>query len=248
MVFLSPGSQPAVKLMEDMLAELAANYDFDDIQLDRFRWTRKSAEGREFGYESDTAEAFRKKTGRVPPEDKNDTEWVVFREELVNQAVERCYRRIKAIRPEVVVSVAPVGYYGVAQSMQRWGPWLEGGYIDLVIPQIYITRRTWKRMRAYSRRNSGSICVLQARTAARSPADCARWKRTTRRVSNARFARRASAACLARASGCIMSIRKNCPQSAMNSTCSRSRGMCGKNPRSTRMCSRKITSTWRGIR
>ncbi len=63
----------------------------------------------------------------------------MYREELVNQAVERCYRRIKAIRPEVVVSVAPVGYYGVAQSMQRWGPWLEGGYIDLVIPQIYIT-------------------------------------------------------------------------------------------------------------
>ncbi len=139
MVFLSPGSEPAMKLLEDMVAELASRYDFDDIQLDRFRWTRASQDGREFGYEKATAEKYKARTGKNPPSDKNAVDWVAFREELVNQAVRRCYQRIKSIKPAVVVSTAPVGSYGVRQHMQRWQTWLEQGYMDLVIPQIYIT-------------------------------------------------------------------------------------------------------------
>jgi uncharacterized lipoprotein YddW (UPF0748 family) len=137
-VFLSPACEEAVKMIEDMCAELAAGYDFDDIQIDRFRWTRKTSLGREFGYEKPTAALYRKQFGVNPPGDPNDPQWVDFREGLVNEVVKRCYRRIKSINPHIVVSSAPVGFYGIKQHMQRWRSWLEGGYMDLIMPQIYV--------------------------------------------------------------------------------------------------------------
>lgn len=137
-VFLSPAAEEAVKMIEDMCAELAARYDFDDIQIDRFRWTRKTSLGREFGYEKPTADLYRQQFGANPPRDTNDPQWVDFREALVNRVVERCYRRIKSINPRIVVSSAPVGFYGVRQHMQRWRSWFEGGYMDLIMPQIYV--------------------------------------------------------------------------------------------------------------
>lgn len=137
-VFLSPACEEAVQMIEAMCAELALGYDFDDIQIDRFRWTRKTGLGREFGYEKPTADLYRGQFGVNPPADPNDPQWVDFREGLVNRVVERCYRRIKSINPRIIVSSAPVGFYGVKQHMQRWRSWLEGGYMDLIMPQIYV--------------------------------------------------------------------------------------------------------------
>jgi uncharacterized lipoprotein YddW (UPF0748 family) len=137
-VFLSPGHPAATQLMADMVTELAENYNFDDIQIDRFRWGRTTA-GREFGYEQVTRDAYFAKYGLQPPDDINHPTWVRFREELVNDVVRRCYEAIKAANPEITVSSAPTGSYGITQHMQRWSDWLTGGYMDLVMPQMYMT-------------------------------------------------------------------------------------------------------------
>jgi len=137
-VFLSPGHPQVVQLMKDMAKELAENYDFDDIQLDRFRWGRKST-GREYGYETVTANAYQAQYGTTPPTNVNNSTWVTFRENLVNNAVQQCYGVIKAANPKICVSSAPLGSYGITQMMQRWSSWVAGGYLDLVMPQMYMT-------------------------------------------------------------------------------------------------------------
>lgn len=137
-VFLSPGHPEARALIVEMARELAANYDFDDIQLDRFRWGRKSS-GREYGYEAVTAALYQAQTGQSPPSNVNQTQWVAFREGLVNSLVAECAAAIRAEKPTTVISTAPTGSYGVTQHMQRWSTWLDEGSVDLVLPQMYMT-------------------------------------------------------------------------------------------------------------
>jgi uncharacterized lipoprotein YddW (UPF0748 family) len=139
-VFLSPGSEPAMNMVRDMVRELAENYAFDDIQIDRFRWGRRDlGQGREYGYEAATADRYFATYGANPPADRNHPTWVAFREDLVNQVVQDCYNIVKAANPNIVVSSAPTGSYGITQHMQRWSDWVEGGYMDVVMPQMYQT-------------------------------------------------------------------------------------------------------------
>lgn len=137
-VFLSPGHASTAALMNGMVRELAENYDFDDIQLDRFRWGRKST-GREYGYEAATAALYQQQYGSAPPTNVNNSQWVAFREGLINSLMQQAYTTIKTANPNIVVSSAPTGSYGITQHMQRWSAWINGGYMDLVMPQMYQT-------------------------------------------------------------------------------------------------------------
>ncbi|MBN2445986.1 MAG: family 10 glycosylhydrolase [Phycisphaerae bacterium] len=137
-VFISPGHPDGTQLIVDMVRELANNYGFDDIQIDRIRWGRKDT-GREYGYEQVTSDLYQQQYGSAPPTNVNNAVWVGFRESLVNDVAERCYGAIKAANSEIVVSSAPTGYYGIVQHMQRWSDWVSGGYMDLVMPQMYKT-------------------------------------------------------------------------------------------------------------
>ncbi len=137
-VFLSPGHPEAVEAVVSMLRELAENYDFDDIQLDRIRWGRKTT-GREYGYEQATSDLYFAQYGVAPPADVNHPTWVAFRESLVNEVMQQCYDAVKQANPAIVVSSAPTGSYGITQHMQRWSAWVNGGYMDLVMPQMYKT-------------------------------------------------------------------------------------------------------------
>ncbi|MFN0136277.1 MAG: family 10 glycosylhydrolase, partial [Phycisphaerae bacterium] len=137
-VFLSPGNADAMNMLTAMVLELAENYNFDDIQVDRYRWGRKTT-GREYGYEASTVALYNAQYGNNPPSNVNNATWVAFRENLVNEAMQQAYDAIKAANPEIVVSSAPVGSYGITQHMQRWSAWVNGGYMDLVMPQMYMT-------------------------------------------------------------------------------------------------------------
>lgn len=137
-VFLSPGHPDATQLIVDMARELAQAYPVEDIQLDRIRWGRKSS-GREYGYEPVTSALYQAQYGAPPPTSANNAQWVAFREGLVNQLFQRCFVAIKAVAPTVTVSAAPTGSYGIVQHMQRWRSWLDGGYVDLIVPQMYAT-------------------------------------------------------------------------------------------------------------
>lgn len=136
-VFLSPAHPEAVALLDAMVAELAdpAVFGFQGVCLDRYRWTRKTTKGREFGYEPASLDRY--VAARGQPRSHDDADWVAHRERLVNDAVRSAYRAVKQVDPELLVCATPVGYYGVHQHMQRWEDWLRAGVIDAVYPQVY---------------------------------------------------------------------------------------------------------------
>ena len=138
-VFMSPSHPEVRNLLKQMLVELVTEFQFNEIQLDRFRYTRASSEGREFGYEKVSKDRYKTQTVKEAPSNKNDPNWVAFREGEVNNLVKECYEAIKAANPNMLVSNAPVGDYGIAQHLQRWSDWLKGGYIDYLALQVYNT-------------------------------------------------------------------------------------------------------------
>lgn len=141
-VFMSP-SHPKVKaLLAEMVTELAELGIYNEIQLDRLRYTRASSKGREFGYEEVAQERFKQNFGKEPPADVNDSDWVTFREAEVNELVKHLYNTIKTADPNLLVSIAPVGHYGIRQHLQRWTDWLKGSYMDYVVIQVYNTATT----------------------------------------------------------------------------------------------------------
>jgi len=53
-------------------------------------------------------------------------------------AYQTLYQKVKAIKPNLIVSWAPSIYpWAYDEYLQDWPSWLNGGYADLVIPQCY---------------------------------------------------------------------------------------------------------------
>lgn len=137
--FLSPSHPEVHSLMAAMVTELAEFELFNEIQLDRLRYTRNSSEGREFGYEAVALQKFKNQTNTTLTPTKDDAAWVRFREKEVNAIVKTCYDAIKKVSPHILVSIAPVGHYGIRQHLQRWTDWIIEESIDSITIQVYNT-------------------------------------------------------------------------------------------------------------
>jgi uncharacterized lipoprotein YddW (UPF0748 family) len=66
-------------------------------------------------------------------------QWLKFRQQGLNTLLENVYRRIKAGHPRVIVSVTITSDQERASQevLQDWSAWLDGGYIDLLIPRVF---------------------------------------------------------------------------------------------------------------
>jgi uncharacterized lipoprotein YddW (UPF0748 family) len=69
-----------------------------------------------------------------------DEAWKEFRRQGINTFIGDVYRRIKAQHPEVIISVTITADQDQAarRVLQDWRAWLEGGYIDYLIPRGYV--------------------------------------------------------------------------------------------------------------
>jgi uncharacterized lipoprotein YddW (UPF0748 family) len=137
--FFSPSHPEVQKFITSLLTEVA-KMGFDEIQLDRFRWTASSTKvATDFGYEDSTRLAFNKKYGH-PSNFKpklDDPAWKAWRKSAVNQIVKQASQAIRKVNPKIVISASPVGYYGVHHFLQDWTIWLKESYLDAVYPQMY---------------------------------------------------------------------------------------------------------------
>ncbi|MBI4787773.1 MAG: family 10 glycosylhydrolase [Chloroflexi bacterium] len=72
--------------------------------------------------------------------EQRDAEWKAFRKQGVNALIQSIYQRIKSQYPQVDVSVTVTSDQTTAgqQTMQDWRAWLEGGYVDYVVPRGYV--------------------------------------------------------------------------------------------------------------
>lgn len=121
--------------MLSLVSEVVKNYDVDGIQGD----DRLPALPSEGGYDEYTINMYKTEhTGSTPSLNTKDAAWVDWRCAKLTQFMEKLYTTVKSIKPSIIVSSAP-GIYPWAKNeyLQDWPTWLNKGYIDYVVPQIY---------------------------------------------------------------------------------------------------------------
>lgn len=118
-----------------LIVEVITNYDVDGIQGD----DRLPANPSTAGYDELTLSAYRAEHhGADPPREHKEPEWVDWRAKRLNLFAQKIYETVKGIDPEVIVSMAPSIFpWSKAEYLQDWPTWVEQGWVDVIIPQVY---------------------------------------------------------------------------------------------------------------
>jgi uncharacterized lipoprotein YddW (UPF0748 family) len=130
------GINPQVQqFMKSLVLEVVNNYDVDGIQGDD-RLPSMPVAG---GYDAYTVNLYKQENGGAsPPTNEKDAAWVNWRTDKLTTFLGDLYKSVKAAKPGVTVSSAPSIYpWGKDNYLQDWPTWLDKGYCDYVIPQIY---------------------------------------------------------------------------------------------------------------
>ncbi len=99
------------KFVGDVVMEIATNYAVDGIQLDYIRYPMPLDTNMDGGH---------------------------FSQSDVPNTVQLVYQRLKAFKPDVLLTAAVMdSEYRSNRYMQHWETWLQGGYIDYVMPMAY---------------------------------------------------------------------------------------------------------------
>ncbi|MEO7309101.1 MAG: family 10 glycosylhydrolase [Chitinophagaceae bacterium] len=123
------------KFMKELVTEVVQKYKVDGIQGDD-RLPAMPAEG---GYDAATIKLYAKQhCGKKPPNNPKDSLWLQWKADQLSAFGKSLYQLVKKTKPECTVSWAPSIYpWSKEQYLQDWPKWLEGGYADYIIPQLY---------------------------------------------------------------------------------------------------------------
>lgn len=122
-----------------LVLEVVRKYDIDGIQGD----DRMPAMPSEGGYDAKTVALYRQEFGRQPPAYHKDPQWVQWRANLLTKFLIRLRREVKAIKPNLMISMAPSVYkWGLDEYLQDYIAWIDQDLVDLIHPQLY-RRNFW---------------------------------------------------------------------------------------------------------
>ncbi len=122
-----------------LVLEVVRKYDIDGIQGD----DRMPAMPSEGGYDPKTVALYRQEFGRQPPVYHKDPQWVQWRANLLTKFLTRLRREVKAIKPNLIISMAPSVYkWGLDEYLQDYIAWIDQDLVDLIHPQLY-RRNFW---------------------------------------------------------------------------------------------------------
>ncbi|MFZ9719394.1 MAG: glycoside hydrolase family 10 protein, partial [Chitinophagaceae bacterium] len=122
------------ELMEALVLEVVRKYDVDGIQGDD-RLPAMPAEG---GYDAWTKKQYKKFSGKHPPLQHDAPEWLQWKADQLSAFGKRLYTAVKKEKPGCIVSWSPSIYpWSKEQYLQDWPAWLNGGYADYIMPQLY---------------------------------------------------------------------------------------------------------------
>ncbi|MEN9919409.1 MAG: hypothetical protein RL662_1845, partial [Bacteroidota bacterium] len=129
---INPQAQQFVK---SLVMEVVTKYDVDGIQGD----DRLPAMPSLGGYDAYTLDLYKKEhNGQLPPNDYMDAAWLTWRADKLTAFLGELYNEVKAAKPNMIVSMAPsIHPWAKEEYLQDWPTWLEKGYCDYVIPQVY---------------------------------------------------------------------------------------------------------------
>lgn len=141
--YVSPGIAAVRAHTAAVAADIARRYDVDGIHLDRVRYP-----GTSWSYDTESLAGFQAAYGRAPTHPVNDAQWMTFRQQQVNRAVQDIFQAITAVKPRIVLSAAVWPIYnrfkwgwpsssGLNQYLQDPRAWVAGGYLDVAVPMTY---------------------------------------------------------------------------------------------------------------
>ncbi len=121
--------------MISLVMEVVNKYDVDGVQGD----DRLPALPSEGGYDTFTVNLYKAQhNGASPPVNSKDVAWVNWRANILTEFLGRLYSQVKAKKPNMMVTTAPsVHPFAKNEYLQDWPTWLDKGYTDLVLPQVY---------------------------------------------------------------------------------------------------------------
>jgi len=120
--------------MKNLILEVVTNYAVDGVQGDD-RLPASPAEG---GYDEYTISLYRKQSGNAPPKDYLETAWLNWKADQLSAFGKLIYQSVKQAKPSCIVSWAPSIYpWSKEHYLQDWPAWLNGGYADYIMPQLY---------------------------------------------------------------------------------------------------------------
>lgn len=119
----------------DLILEVVDNYDVDGIQGD----DRLPALPSLAGYSDYTRALYKTEHGdREPPDNYRDYDWIKWRSGKLNDYLQRLVDTLHRTDPDLIISMAPSIYpWSEAEYLQDWPSWINMGWIDYVVPQVY---------------------------------------------------------------------------------------------------------------
>jgi uncharacterized lipoprotein YddW (UPF0748 family) len=118
----------------NLVLEVVRNYDIDGIQGDD-RFPALPCEG---GYDQVTTTRYRQQFHHNPPQNPKDWQWLQWRANILTDFLARLYQQVKAVNPNLLVSMAPnIHDWALKEYLQDSPTWLKRGLIDIIHPQIY---------------------------------------------------------------------------------------------------------------
>ena len=120
--------------MLSLILEVVQNYEVDGIQGD----DRLPAMPSIGGYDLKTQQRYRDETGRNPPSNHLDQNWLKWRSAILTDFLARLTQTVKAINPQLIISMAPSPYpFGFREYLQDYPTWMKQDLVDLLHPQLY---------------------------------------------------------------------------------------------------------------
>ncbi|MBD2579573.1 family 10 glycosylhydrolase [Oscillatoria sp. FACHB-1406] len=143
--FFDPANPQVRQYLLSLLEEIATRYAVDGIQLDYIRYPfQDPSVNQTYGYGNAARSQFQQLAGVDPvtlaPNSPLWERWTQFRIQQVDSFVAEAAQRLRAKRPELLLSAAvfPIPRAErLVRLQQNWESWLERGDLDLLVPMTY---------------------------------------------------------------------------------------------------------------
>ncbi|NJS10233.1 MAG: family 10 glycosylhydrolase [Microcoleus sp. CSU_2_2] len=116
-----------------LMLEVAKNYPVQGVQGDD-----RIALPSEGGYDEKTVKRYREECGKEAPKNCRDQHWLRWRANIITEFVARLHRELKAINPDLLLSMSPSPYeWGLMEYLQDSQTWVDKKLVDMIHPQFY---------------------------------------------------------------------------------------------------------------
>ncbi|WP_293352139.1 MULTISPECIES: family 10 glycosylhydrolase [unclassified Microcoleus] len=116
-----------------LMLEVARNYPVNGVQGDD-----RIALPCEGGYDEKTVKRYRQECGREAPHNCREQHWLQWRADIITEFVARLHRELKAINPDLLLSMSPSPYdWGFVEYLQDSQAWVDKKLVDMLHPQFY---------------------------------------------------------------------------------------------------------------